>query len=404
MENFKHKKLISAIIIFLCLNLFVNFIDTSKYISPVLTYASVSDLNYAIENKIFGNLNTISLSSNSVLADSKMFRVDVKFLNLFTVKSFLINTSNATIYAGGDAVGVKLNTYGVILMGYNSIITNNGLVDTLKGTNLQVGDIILKINNETIFNIDDITNIINKEENKGKKVKITYLRKNKEYEEFILPALDEQTGEYKLGVWVKNDTTGIGTLTYVNKDGFFGALGHSIFIGTNKENLEINGGKLYNCSILGINKAQKGKAGELKGFFLQGGNEQGEIYKNSNTGIYGKLFQSSNLLERAKLREYKIGGRFTARPGKAKILCQINSNEVKEYDIEIIKTNYQNSSKEKSMVIKVVDKELLNKTGGIVQGMSGSPIIQNDKIIGAVTHVFLNDSTKGYGLYLDWMK
>ena len=342
------------------------------------------------------------LLSNNFLcnADNLIVPANLEVNNLAVKRNDL---SDDEIYVGGNAVGVYLNTKGVILMGSNSIITKDGLVDTLKNSPLQIGDLILKINDELIFNINEIVEIINREENQGKEVKITYVRKNKEYETSILPALDVQTNEYKLGIWVKNDASGVGTLTYVTKDGKFGALGHSINVGGTKDAYEISGGKLYNCNIIGVTKGKKGKAGELKGLFLQGKNVQGEIERNEATGIYGTLCENSSLMENVKLRPYKKGGRFSARPGKAKILSCVDGKEVKEYDIEIIKTNYQNTSKEKSMVIKITDKELLEKTGGIVQGMSGSPIIQNGRLIGAVTHVFINDPTKGFGLYLDWM-
>ena len=350
-----------------------------------------------------GDFYSLSLDKNCVYADNNLLKVNVKFLNLITINSFYVKTVEESVYAGGNAVGVYLNTKGVMLMGSNSIITKNGLVNTLENSDLQVGDVIMKLNDEVIYNIDDISEIINREENKGNSVKITYLRNNKEYETSLMPALDEQSGEYKLGIWVKNDASGVGTLTFITKEGEFGALGHSINVSGTKSAYNIAGGKLYACNIIGINKGQKGRAGELKGLFLQGKNIQGEITQNIQTGIYGKIGENSSLLEDAKTREYKIGGRFSARPGKAKILSCVSGNEVKEYDIEIVKTNYQNSSKEKSMVIKVTDKELLDKTGGIVQGMSGSPIVQNGKIVGAVTHVFINDSSKGFGLYLDWM-
>lgn len=404
MGMFKHKKSVIFILFMLLICSFFNVIfDCGKNLN-IMTYASLDDINYAIKHKVLGSFYTLSHSKDlSADENNNLLKIDVKFLNLITVKSYYVNTKEEEIYAGGNAVGVYLNTKGVILMGSNSIITKEGLVDTLKDSPLSVGDLILKINDEIIYNIDDIVTIINKEENKGKPAKITYIRKNKEFETYVLPALDIQTGEYKLGIWVKNDASGVGTLTYVSKDGKFGALGHSINIGGTNQAYNINGGKLYNCNIIGVNIGQKGKAGELKGLFLQGKNVQGEIERNESTGIYGNMCENSSLFENVKQRAYKIGGRFSARPGKAKILACVSGNTVKEYDIEIIKTNYQNTSKEKSMVIKVTDKELLEKTGGIVQGMSGSPIIQNGKIIGAVTHVFINDPTKGFGLYLDWM-
>ena len=399
-----NKKLIFLILFVLVIGFFLSNISPLSH-STFMTYADLDDLNYAINNKTFGGFYALKINNNYVNADNSnnLVKVDIKLFNAITVNSFYVNTNKEKIYAGGNSIGITLNTKGVILMGSNSIITKNGLVDTLKGSDLQVGDTILKLNDEIIYNIDNITDIINREENLGERVKVTYVRKNKEYETYLLPALDIESGEYKLGIWVKNDASGVGTLTYVKENGDFGALGHSINVGGTKQAYEITTGKVYNCSIIGVNKGRKGSAGELKGLFLQGKNVQGEISKNISTGVYGNLDLNSKLYEEVKSREYEIGGRLTARPGKAKILSCINGTEVKEYDIEIIKTNYQNSSKEKSMVIKVTDKELLEKTGGIVQGMSGSPIIQKGKIIGAVTHVFINDSTKGFGLYLDWM-
>lgn len=403
MAKFKCKKFVFLIFFVLSLNFLFSLIPFFNPLISYYSYASLDDISYINENKLMGDFYSLSLDKNCVYADNNLLKVNVKFLNLITINSFYVKTVEESVYAGGNAVGVYLNTKGVMLMGSNSIITKNGLVNTLENSDLQVGDVIMKLNDEVIYNIDDISEIINREENKGNSVKITYLRNNKEYETSLMPALDEQSGEYKLGIWVKNDASGVGTLTFITKEGEFGALGHSINVSGTKSAYNIAGGKLYTCNIIGVNKGQKGRAGELKGLFLQGKNIQGEITQNIQTGIYGKIGENSSLLEDAKTREYKIGGRFSARPGKAKILSCVSGNEVKEYDIEIVKTNYQNSSKEKSMVIKVTDKELLDKTGGIVQGMSGSPIVQNGKIVGAVTHVFINDSSKGFGLYLDWM-
>ena len=156
---------------------------------------------------------------------------------------------------------------------------------------------------------------------------------------------------------------------------------------------------MYKCSILGLKKGTKGRAGELKGLFIQNKNNKlGEVDKNSDCGVFGNV--TTNFSNREKML---AGGRLYAKPGKAFIRTSIDNGEMKDYEVEIIKTNYQSSSNEKSMVIRVTDKELLKKTGGIIQGMSGSPIIQNNRVIGAITHVFINDPTKGFGIYLDWM-
>lgn len=400
----KNQSKIFRIFIFIVLifTLFFNFLVETIKSPQFFTYAGLDDINYLLNNNNNG-LITYKIDNSKVFADDGVIKIDRKFLGLITLESAIINTKEETIYAGGNAVGVYLSTDGVILLGSNSIITKDGLVDTLVDSDLQVGDTILKLNGKTIKNLSDIRKIINEDDAKGKEVIVTYIRKNKEYTTTINPALDIESGEYRLGIWVKNDASGVGTLTFVKENGEFGALGHSINPSSSKEAYKISGGKVYNCNIIGVNKGKKGKAGELKGLFLQGKNAQGDIKENNSTGIYGDLNLNSKLFLEAKTREYKIGGRFTARPGKAKILSCIDGDKVEEFNIEIIKTNYQTSSKEKSMVIKVTDKALLEKTGGIVQGMSGSPIIQNGKLIGAVTHVFLNDSTKGFGLYLDWM-
>ena len=160
-------------------------------------------------------------------------------------------------------------------------------------------------------------------------------------------------------------------------------------------------GKIYNCNLLGIEKGTRGVAGSIKGIFVNDDNNIGSILKNTNTGLVGIIKDDSKIYKEAK--QYIIGGRFSAHAGNAQILCKVQDGDAKLYDAEIIKANSQNNSKEKSIVLRITDKELLNITGGIVQGMSGSPIIQDGRIVGAVTHVFVNDPTKGYGIYLDWM-
>ena len=202
-------------------------------------------------------------------------------------------------------------------------------------------------------------------------------------------------------MWVRDHASGIGTLTYINSKNRFGALGHPICDSDTKSVISLKDGQLYNCSVLGVNKGSSGAPGELKGLFMQGKNTQGVIEKNNNYGVFGTIYNDSNFLK--KYKEIEIGSRISVKPGKAKIKCCLDGNNVEEFDIEIIKTNYQNYSNGKSMVIRVTDKNLISRTGGIVQGMSGSPIIQNGKLVGAVTHVFVNDPTKGYGIYAEWM-
>ena len=259
---------------------------------------------------------------------------------------------------------------------------------------------ITKVDDIKINSTTDISNYLNTKKDKDKPVKITYVRDGEEKSIDLEPVKDILTDKYRLGVWVRDDASGIGTLTYVKENNRFGALGHPLCDADVKSIVSVKTGKVYNCSVLGVNKGKSGIPGELQGMFLHGSNAEGLIDKNNEYGIFGELKDDSSIFQ--KLDKAKIGGRFSVKPGKAQIKCCVDGN-IKLYDIEIIKTNTKNYNTDKNMVIRVVDPELLQKTGGIVQGMSGSPILQDGKIVGAVTHVFVNDPTKGFGVYLDYM-
>ena len=260
-------------------------------------------------------------------------------------------------------------------------------------------DIITHINGIEVNNVDDIAQVLST--CNGEKVKLSVKRNGELSEIFIEPALDRITNTYKLGLWIKEDAVGIGTLTFVNATTKrFGSLGHSINDSETNECIDVSGGNIYESKILGIKKGKSGKAGELIGTFSRE-NVIGSVDKNCEYGVYGFVDDVENFI--VDKTSIDIGGRLSAKPGKAQILSCLDGETIETYDIEIIKTNFQSSCNEKSMVIRVTDKDLIEKTGGIVQGMSGSPIIQDGKLIGAVTHVFVNDATKGFGIYIDWM-
>jgi len=207
---------------------------------------------------------------------------------------------------------------------------------------------------------------------------------------------------YKLGLWVRDSTAGIGTLTFYHEDtNTFGALGHPITDGDTNTTFTIKDGDLLSASILSVRKGEKGVPGELRGLFVNEKKSIGQIESNSSSGIFGKTYQP--LVNSIFNQPMSVGFRNEVVEGPAKIITTIDDNGPKEYDIEIIKLLQQDKSGPKSMIIRVTDEELLSKTGGIVQGMSGSPIIQNDKIVGAVTHVLINKPEIGYGIYIEWM-
>ena len=362
------------------------------------------DIEFVNENKIFGDYVTVSLNNdkNTLEIENSEPVIEFKLFNLIPIKKRKIRVLDSKkIYAGGMPVGLVLNSKGVIVVGASPVTTFDGEYNAEKDGVLKIGDIILEINNTEVLTTDDVSRIINKKENKDKELFVKVLRDSKEIVLETKPIYDIRTDIYRLGVWVKDDASGIGTLTFVDSNLRFGALGHPICDNDTKTIINIREGKLYNCSVMGVNKSKGGAPGEIRGLFLEGKDEQGYIEKNNEFGVFGELSKDSSLIELTE--EYEIGGRLTVKPGKAQIRCCVDGENIKMYDIEIIKTNYQNYSNDKSMVIRVTDLDLINKTGGIVQGMSGSPIIQNGRLVGAVTHVFVNDPTKGFGVYLDWM-
>ncbi len=304
--------------------------------------------------------------------------------------SFAMQTDRVSqVILGGETVGFEYTPCGVPVLSVNEEVNKV----------FQVGDIIKSICDEEIYSSQQISNLLNGK-NRGRLVNITYYRNNEEFSINLTPAFDLLSQKYILGVWVKDDISGVGTLTYINPStGYFGSLGHPITVGGQTKNLSVKSGKIYSCDIVSVVKGYKGRPGELKGVILKN-KPIGKVVKNTDYGVFGTI---DGAFCKDKTKYVDIGGRKTIKPGNAQIYSSVVGGEVKAYDIQIIKTNYQNVSNDKSLVFKVTDKELIAQTGGIVQGMSGSPIVQNGKLVGAVTHVFTNDSTKGFGIYIDWM-
>lgn len=325
----------------------------------------------------------------------------VKFFNsLFNKNSTVENSEDGEfVYLGGDILGFSINSKGALVVGTNSLITSDGEVLVVDDNQIIDGDLIVSINDKSINEAYDIPKVLNSKENLGKEAIIKGIRNDKIFYTKLKPVYDIPTKTYKLGIWVKDNISGLGTITYIKKDNRFGALGHCVEDTDIEKAFPIDNGDLLNCKILGVKKGTKGEAGEIKGVFYDRNKKVGSLDKNLKYGIYGNI--NSNLFTNNK-RLIQIADRNEIKPGKAKLISYV-SGEYEEYDIEIIKTKSQKTQNTKSMIIKIVDKRLLDLTGGIIQGMSGSPIVQNDKLVGAVTHVFIDDPTKGFGIYINWM-
>ncbi len=290
------------------------------------------------------------------------------------------------VIAGGENIGIELKSSGIIIVGTYEVGGNN----PAKKAGLQNGDRILKINDYKVNSIQEMLNYIESLKSK-ENIEITYKRGNKEHTTTL--SLDkDKNNVYKTGLYVKDSITGVGTLTFIDPNSlFFGALGHEIIEKNTGQKLEINSGKIYSSTVTGVTKSDIGKPGE-KNARYDSSNTFGSISENTTNGIFGTY---TNIIPDKKL--YKVGKLEEAVTGNAKILTVIEGNTVEEFDINILKVNTSNNLS-KNFLFEVTDKKLLEVTGGIVQGMSGSPIIQNNLIIGAVTHVVVDDPTKGYGI------
>ena len=299
----------------------------------------------------------------------------------------------------GIASGIRLFCQGAAVVGINEVETDKKREKPAKDAGIKPGDIITSINGVSIGGIDDVIAFM--EECTGEELKIGFMRGNVEKTASILPALSRESGKYKLGLTIRDSEAGIGTLTYLNPlTGAFGGLGHGIQDPNTGRLFDMARGDASNVIITGIIKGYKDEPGEITGMFLEDGEKTGDVYLNTENGVYGKVAPDSPLL---KLESFKTAQNDEITVGKAEILSNILSDNVEKFEIEIEKVYNSRTNNSKNMLIRIVDKRLLNATGGIIQGMSGSPIIQNGKLVGAVTHVLVHDPTRGYAISIENM-
>lgn len=301
----------------------------------------------------------------------------------------------------GKIIGLKLYTNGVLVVGMSEIEDcNNNLIKPYQNTDIKEGDTILKINENEIQDIDVLKEVVNKSE--GENLKLTILRDGSILTSNITPVKTDDK-EYKLGLWVKDAATGVGTMTYYEPNSkSFAVLGHGITDSDTNNLINIESGELVTSKVISIKKGEIENPGEIKGTIL---NQQtiGRVSQNTQFGIYGTLDNLTSLnIDTSK--KMKVALRDEIKIGEAKIICSLdNSNKTKEYSIEIEKIYYDNDYNNKSMLIRVTDPELIDKTGGIIRGLSGAPIIQNGKFIGAVTNVLVSNPEIGYAIFGDLM-
>ncbi len=343
-------------------------------------------------------VNPISLKS----VKKGCVNLKMRIFGVLPLKTMKINVvPNKKIVACGNTIGVKLRISGILVIGLSDVEDINGNKSIpAKQSGIKPGDLITQVNKVTPKSTDDL--IAEIEKSKGEKLKITYKRGNSYNEVEIKPVMSVDDKKYHIGLWVRDSTAGIGTLTFYDPQSMcFGALGHGITDLDTGALMPVDTGEILESNILAIKRGKQGNPGELKGVFIEDRNKLGVIKNNCDFGIYGTLDKEA--ADRLSSRLYPMASRNQVKEGPATILANVEGNTVKEYSIEIQKVSKQRLNSAKGMVIKITDKKLLDMSGGIVQGMSGSPIIQDGRIVGAVTHVLVNDPTRGYGIFIEKM-
>lgn len=301
---------------------------------------------------------------------------------------------------GGHSVGVQMDVKGVLIVGLEEIVTSEGeSVNPGIEAGLQIGDMILAVNGTKVYKAKEVEDLVNEIQDT---VKLKIQRKNRIVNIELTPIFNRDDGLYKLGVWIKDKTAGIGTLTYYDPiSQTFGALGHAITDPETGAVLTIDHGQLLQAQVQAVKEGKSGKPGEIQGVFYETESPLGDLEKNCDLGIFGKSYHPiENTIYN---RPLVVGTREQVETGKAYILTTLENNKIQRFEIEIEKVHKRDKDSNKSMVIKVTDEKMLEESGGIIQGMSGSPIIQNERIIGAVTHVLVNDPTRGYGIFIENM-
>lgn len=369
--------------------------DLSVPVSGSIDGGSIAVVDYDGEKRV--NSGKVNLQKPFSLfgMEKGQYQISLKLLGFIPMRNLSVKVVDETcLYPGGEAIGVKIDTRGVLVLGTGEVTALDGSHCNPAKNIVQSGDYIQKINRKVVTSKEELVEELS--DLKQKKVIVT-IERNGEMQNVSLHAVETAKGTFKLGIWVRDDTQGIGTLTYITEEGEYGALGHGINDIDTGTRMEIRDGYICKAKIYSIVKGKKGKPGELNGYLCKGPEDiVGTISNNTELGIHGSF--TADLPDDKKC--FPIALKQEIKKDKAYILCQLKQN-TQQFEIAVKDINL--ASEEKGMVIEVTDERLLRLTCGIVQGMSGSPIIQNGKIIGAVTHVFVDDPTKGYGIFIENM-
>ena len=391
-------KIFFAILLALCLTIFLAMYFLSSNLP-----SSYKVYNGQVTSFDTGMPVTISYDNSEMVQGTEIesetnisYNVELKLLGVFPIKTATVSVIDEMyVSVLGDPFGIKIYSEGVMVVGITDVDSHNGLVNPATAAGIKQGDIIISINGIAVSSNEEVAKII--EKSNGKKQSFLIKRNNTESFVEVVPIKSSSEDKYKIGIWVRDSSAGIGTLTFYSpSNNVVCGLGHGICDSDTEEIIPLNSGEFVNAEILSVTKGTSGIPGELRGHFTSG--TIASILVNDVTGVFGKSFTKfpvDNLIPIALKQDVVVGS--------ARILSTTDNTGPQYYDCQIEKVHFNDESLTQNIILKITDKELLAKTGGIVQGMSGSPIIQNGKLVGAVTHVFINDSTKGYGIFAENM-
>ena len=339
--------------------------------------------------------------SNSV--GSEKLEVAYKLFGIFPLRSGEVEVMKPMkLMPGGQSIGVTLQTKGVMVVGQAPVVDKSGnKTFPAKDAGIEVGDILLKINNQEVRSDQDVSNAVHQAGEQKGSADVLFKHQDQILEKIVKPIFCVETGRYRMGLFVRDEAAGVGTLSFLDPESKqYGALGHVITDADTNQKIEICNGKIIASSIYAIEKGKRGHPGEKIGSFVSNSSFMGSIEKNTMTGIFGKM--SGSVVNPYFKEAISVGWESEVKVGPAKIYTVIQGEKIEEFNVNIDRVMH-NRTDSKNMIVRVTDPRLLDITGGIIQGMSGSPIVQDGKIIGAVTHVFVNDSQRGYGVFIQNM-
>lgn len=391
----KYRKFLWYALVGTLLSLFILIYETMKDHIPdeIFVYADEeTDWETFFQEPLISYDETVEVSQNG------SYQIRCKWLGVLPLKTIKVHTvEKQEVLVSGSPVGIYMETKGVLVIDSGEITDREGIRRTPAEHIIQSGDYICEIDGKVLTGKRQLMQLVR--ENQGEPMELQVIR-HQETIKLEMTPVETEDGSYKLGIWVRDNIQGIGTLTYVEPNGTFGALGHGISDADTGERLEISDGDLYRADILSICKGTAGTPGELRGVInYREENRIGTICGNSQYGIRGQM-EPGKYSE--SMKKIPTGLKQEIQTGKAEIRCDIGDG-IREYQCEILEIDSNARDTNKCFVLRITDDDLLSRTGGIVQGMSGSPVLQNGKLIGAITHVFVNDPTKGYGIFIENM-